>query len=407
MRPMIFAVGRQAPAIPGLQGGRKGEVWTRPHPDMTAATSSESLRLVIACGGTGGHLFPGIAVAQEAKRRGWETILLISTKKIDALAVQGHEDLRFETIPAIAMPKPWSPKMIGFLRGLWQTRRQCRRLLREFRADAVLGMGGFTSLLPVMAGRKLGLRTFVHDSNAVPGKANRMTARFCDAVLLGLEACARHFPSGKTRVTGTPLRTTLQVPVDAAEARRFFGLRDDRQTILVMGGSQGARGVNRAVIAALPALAAAADRVQLLHITGPGDAEMVTPEYAKHPALTVCAVPFCHRMELAYQLADVAVTRSGASSLTELSAFGIPSVLVPYPYAADDHQRRNADVFTQAGAAVAVEEADLADGRLGKLLLDLLADGTQRTAMAEAMKRLAPADAASRVCDVVGEKPRS
>ena len=368
---------------------------------MTAAASSESPRLVIACGGTGGHLFPGIAVAQEAKRRGWECLLLISTKKIDALAVQGHEDLRFETIPAIAMPKPWSPKMIGFLRRLWQTRRQCRQLIRDFRADAVLGMGGFTSLFPVMAGRKLGLRTFVHDSNAVPGKANRMTARFCDAVLLGLEACAKHFPAGRARVTGTPLRTTLQVPVDVAEARRFFGLRDDRQTILVMGGSQGARGVNRAVVAALPALAAAADRVQVLHITGPGDAEMVTPEYAKHPALTVCAVPFCHRMELAYRLADVAVTRSGASSLTELSAFGIPSVLVPYPYAADDHQRRNADVFTQAGAAVAVEEADLADGRLGPLLLDLLADGAKRSAMAEAMQRLAPADAASRVCDAI------
>jgi UDP-N-acetylglucosamine--N-acetylmuramyl-(pentapeptide) pyrophosphoryl-undecaprenol N-acetylglucosamine transferase len=366
---------------------------------MTTASANNSVkRLVIACGGTGGHLFPGIAVAQEAQRRGWETMLLISEKQIDALAVQGHADLRFEKVPAVAMPKVLSLKMPGFLWRLWKTRAHCRKLLVDFKADAVLGMGGFTSLPPVWAGKSLGLRTFVHESNAVPGKANKLTARFCTGVLLGLEACAKFFPAGKTLVTGTPLRTALLTKPDRAAALRFFGLSDTKQTVLVMGGSQGARGVNRAMIEALPLLAS--HGVQVLHITGPGEYETLNAAYAASP-VAAAVVPFCQEMGLAYAAADVAVSRSGASSLTELSAFGLPVILVPYPTAADDHQRRNADVFTKARAAVAVEEADLGGGKLGDLLTKLLADPTERQRLGTAMQKLAPSDAAARVCAAV------
>ena len=365
---------------------------------MSEAAVRPAKRLVIACGGTGGHLFPGIAVAQEAKRRGWETLLLISEKQIDALAVQGHADLRFEKVAAVAMPKLLSLKMPGFLWRLWKTRQHCRQLLVQFEADAVLGMGGFTSLPPVWAGKGLGLRTFVHESNAVPGKANQLTSRFCTGVLLGLEACAKFFPAGKTTVTGTPLRTALLTKPDRAEALRFFGLSDTKQTVLVMGGSQGARGVNRAMVEALPLLAASG--VQVLHITGPGEYETLQAAYAVSPVAS-SVVPFCQEMGLAYATADVAVSRSGASSLTELSAFGLPVILVPYPTAADDHQRRNADVFTAAGAAVAVEEADLGGGKLGDLLTGLLADAPERKRLGAAIQNLAPADAAARVCDAV------
>jgi UDP-N-acetylglucosamine--N-acetylmuramyl-(pentapeptide) pyrophosphoryl-undecaprenol N-acetylglucosamine transferase len=302
------------------------------------------------------------------------------------------------------MPRPLSLAMLKFLWRFWRTRRQCIKLLRDFSATAVLGMGGFTSLPPAMAGKKLRLKTFVHESNAVPGKANRMTAKFCRQVLLGLAECAKYFPGRRTQVTGTPLRPSLipdpQRPIQD-EARTFFDLPGGRETILIMGGSQGARGVNNAVIAALPALAAAADRVQLLHITGPGDYETVRAATTAVPALTSRVVPFCQRMELAYALASVAVCRSGASSLTELSAWGLASVLVPYPTAADDHQRRNADIFTSAGAAIAVEEKDLAAGQLGALLLDLLGDRGRREALSAAIRGLAPQGAAEAICDAI------
>jgi len=367
--------------------------------DLQSPTSSE--RLVIACGGTGGHLFPGIAVAREARARGWETLLLISEKQIDALATEGQDDLRFEKVPAVAMPRPLSLAMVKFLWRFWKTRRHCVKLLRDFRATAVLGMGGFTSLPPAMAGRKLGLKTFVHESNAVPGKANRMTARFCRQVLLGLKECAKHFPAGRTLVTGTPLRPSLMPPADIAAAREFFNLPEEKQTILVMGGSQGARGVNNAVIAALPALAAHAGRVQVLFITGPGDYEVVQKACEAVSALTTRVVPFCQRMELAYALAAVAVCRSGASSLTELSAWGLPPVLVPYPTAADDHQRSNAEIFTAAGAAVQVEERDIAAGELGAILTGLLTDPDKLASLSRAMCSLAVLDAAAKVCDAV------
>ncbi len=366
---------------------------------MSAAAAVNPVRrLVIACGGTGGHLFPGIAVAQEARRRGWETLLLISEKQIDTLAVQGHADLRFEKVPAVGMPKLLSLKMPQFLLKVWQTRRHCSRLLKEFQADAVLGMGGFTSLPPVWAGKGLGLRTFVHESNAVPGKANKLTSRFCTGVLLGLEACAKFFPAEKTTVTGTPLRTALLTRPSRAEARQFFGLSMDQPVVLVMGGSQGARGVNRAVVEALTGLADAG--VQVLHITGPGEYDTLKSAYAASPVKSA-VVPFCQEMGMAYAAADVAVSRSGGSSLTELSAFGVPAILVPYPTAADDHQRRNADVFTTAGAALAVEEAGLGGGKLGGLLLNLLSDAKKRQRLGEAMLKLAPANAAARVCDAV------
>jgi UDP-N-acetylglucosamine--N-acetylmuramyl-(pentapeptide) pyrophosphoryl-undecaprenol N-acetylglucosamine transferase len=364
------------------------------------STSSQPERLVIACGGTGGHLFPGIAVAREAQSRGWETLLLISEKQIDALATEGEKGLRFERVPAVAMPRPLSLGMVKFLWRFWQTRRHCVKLLRGFRATAVLGMGGFTSLPPAMAGKKLGLKTFVHDSNAVPGKANRMTARFCRRVLLGMEDAAKFFPAGRTKITGTPLRPSLTPPGDVAEARRFFDLPGDDPVIVVMGGSQGARGVNAAALAALPALAAAGG-VQVLLITGPQEYESVRAAAEKITGLTVRVMPFCQHMQHALAIAAVAVSRSGASSLTELSAWGTPTVLVPYPHAADDHQRRNADVFTRAGAAIAVEESALAAGELAPLLLDLLRDPAKRRALSTAMQQLAPAGAASLICDTI------
>ena len=365
---------------------------------MGPAESKPPHRLVIACGGTGGHLFPGIAVAQEAQRRGWATLLLISEKQIDALAVQGHADLRFEKVPAVAMPKLLSLAMGRFLWRIWRTRRHCQKLLQDFQADAVLGMGGFTSLPPVWAGRALGLRTFVHESNAVPGKANRLTARFCHGVLLGLEACAHFFPAGRTLVTGTPLRRALATRPERGAARRFFGLAEEKQTVLVMGGSQGARGVNRAVVEALPKLAALG--AQVIHLSGPSECDALRAAYAQS-AVPAAVLPFCQEMGLAYAAADVAVSRSGASSLTELAAFALPVILVPYPTAADDHQRRNAEVFTRAGAALAVEEADLRGGLLGDILTNLLEDEPARQRLGAALQGLAPGNAAAQVCDAI------
>lgn len=359
----------------------------------------KSVHVLIACGGTGGHLFPGIAVGEVLASRGHDVTLLISEKKIDTLAASGHKDLRFEKMPFLAMPRPWSPKMIGFLKGLWQGAKACRKLIRDHDVKVVLGMGGFTSFAPLYAGRKEGCRTLIHESNAIPGKANRLNAKFSDIVLCGLDACREHFPKhGDVRVVGTPIRGSMRQQ-NADDPRAFFKLDKDRRTLLVMGGSQGARGVNRAVGQALEQFEKMG--IQVLHIAGPADYEEVRDVYAKIPMLKQHVAAFCHRMDLAYRAADLAVARSGASSMSELAYFGVPSLLVPYPYAAEDHQTRNAEIFDKAGAGRLIRESDLNADSLADAVRGIVNDVRVAGGMKKAAQKLAVRNSAEKIADLI------
>src|SRR3954453_18121349 len=209
------------------------------------------MNAVIACGGTGGHLFPGVAVAEALRTRGHDVMLFVSEKEIDQLALSGREQFRFEKLPSIGLPSLYSPAILGFVRRFNQSLGLCRAIYRKFQPNVILGMGGFTSTAPVLAGKMRGVPTFIHESNAIPGKANRITARMVRAVLLGFKECAPFFPKVRTEVTGTPIRKELQ-RIDRREARQRLGLREDLLTLLVMGGSQGASGINQAMIKSIP-----------------------------------------------------------------------------------------------------------------------------------------------------------
>src|SRR2546425_5804550 len=298
------------------------------------------MNAVIACGGTGGHLFPGIAVAEVLRDRGHEVMLLISEKDIDALALSGRASFQFEKLPTVGLPSPFSPAILGFVRRFYESLSLCRSIYRKFKPQVVLGMGGFTSTAPVLAGRMRGVTTFIHESNAVPGKANRLTARMVRAVMLGFKECAPFFPKARTEVTGTPIRTGLR-PLDRWAARQKLGLRDDLTTLLVMGGSQGASGINRAMIKSLPFLRGLS--FQALHLSGAREERLVAANYHGENIPAYIAA-FHHRMEEVYSAADFAVARAGGASLAEFAAFSLPSILIPYPYAADDHQSRNAGI---------------------------------------------------------------
>jgi UDP-N-acetylglucosamine--N-acetylmuramyl-(pentapeptide) pyrophosphoryl-undecaprenol N-acetylglucosamine transferase len=285
-----------------------------------------------------------------------------------------------------------------FVLKFWAGLKQCRTLFAGFAPAAVLGMGGFTSLAPILAGRKLGAPTFVHDSNAIPGKANRLNARYCTAVLLGFEDCAKHFPRSRCIVTGTPIRRSLAQKIERTAALAEFGLAPERKTLLVMGGSQGAHGLNVALTTALPALKSTP--VQIIHLTGKQDESMMRTAY-REAGVPAFVSAFFHRMELAYSAADFAIARSGAASLTELSYFALPSVLVPYPHAAEDHQTLNAKIFERAGAAVLLPEHDIASDVLAERLRSFLDDPARFAAMSARSATLAPRDAAERVADVI------
>lgn len=356
---------------------------------------SKKMNVLIACGGTGGHLFPGIAVAEELEKRGHGVLLLISEKKVDAEASKKYGGLTFQTVPAIAKPPTFSPKMIPFLFKLWSTVKQCRKILAEHKSDAVLGMGGFTSLPPVFAGKKMGLMTYVHDSNALPGKANRLTARWCRKVLIGLEAAASYFPQSDVVVTGTPVRHELTALPSQAEARAKYGLSPEGRAVLVMGGSQGAKRLNTLVVEAAKAMPG----LQFLHITGAFDHNRVKEMASGRTGYHVLS--FCDDMAAAYAACDVAVCRSGASSMSELAYVAMPSILVPYPYAADDHQTVNARVFEDAGAAVMRQEAELDAGELVADLTRMVEDEEVMREMSARADGLALKDAAAKICDEI------
>jgi UDP-N-acetylglucosamine--N-acetylmuramyl-(pentapeptide) pyrophosphoryl-undecaprenol N-acetylglucosamine transferase len=352
--------------------------------------SAITMNAVIACGGTGGHLFPGVAVAEVLRERGHEVLLFISQKEIDTLAVEGRMEFRFERLPTVALPSPFSPAILAFVRRFHESLSLCRGVFRKFNPHVVLGMGGFTSTAPVIAGRMRGIPTFIHESNAFPGKANRHTARFVRAVLLGFKECAAFFPKAQTEFTGTPIRSALR-RIDRQEALARLGLRPGIPTLLVMGGSQGASGINQALIKAMSSLQGVP--LQVIHLSGSRDARLLEDNYRREN-IPAHVAAFHHRMEEVYSAADFAIARAGAASLAELAAFGLPALLVPYPYAADDHQTRNARIFVRGKAALLLKEADLSGELLAQKIRDLLSDPATLGTMSTNAKALAPKDAA-------------
>jgi UDP-N-acetylglucosamine--N-acetylmuramyl-(pentapeptide) pyrophosphoryl-undecaprenol N-acetylglucosamine transferase len=351
------------------------------------------MNAVIACGGTGGHLFPGIAVGEVLQDRGHEVMLLISEKDIDAVALSGRTNFRVEKLPTVGLPSPFSPAFFGFTRRFLESLSLCRSLYRKFKPHAVLGMGGFTSTAPVLAGRLRGIATFIHESNAVPGKANRWTARMVNAVMLGFKECAPFFPKTCTEITGTPVRTEL-VHLDRADARRKLGLQADLPTLLVMGGSQGASGINQALIKALPFLQGVP--LQVIHLSGTRDERLVTDNYRRENIPAYIGA-FHHRMEEVYSASDLVVARAGAASLAEFASFSLPGILIPFPYAADDHQTRNAEIYAHADAAILLKQSEISGELVARKIRELMGSPQRLQQMAANCTRLAPKDAAGLV----------
>jgi UDP-N-acetylglucosamine--N-acetylmuramyl-(pentapeptide) pyrophosphoryl-undecaprenol N-acetylglucosamine transferase len=364
--------------------------------EFCAATKDSKpnvMNAVIACGGTGGHLFPGIAVAEVLRDRGHEVMLLVSEKDIDALALSGRTTFQVEKLPTVGLPSAFSPALFGFARRFYESLSLCRSLYRKFKPQVVLGMGGFTSTAPVLAGRIRGIATFIHESNAVPGKANKLTARMVRAVMLGFKECAPFFPKAHTEVTGTPVRTEL-VRLNRQVARRKLELDEDLPTLLVMGGSQGASGINQALIKSLPFLHGLP--LQVIHLSGARDERLVADNYRRENVPAHIAA-FYHRMEEVYSAADLVVARAGAASLAEFAAFSLPGILIPFPYATDDHQTRNAEIYARIEAAILFKESEASGELLGRKIGELIQDPQRMQQMAANCSRLAPNDAAGLV----------
>lgn len=351
--------------------------------------------VVIACGGTGGHLFPGLAVAEELVRRDCDVTLLISPKEVDQQAVKSAIGMNVVTLPAVGLTKGG---VLGFIAGFYKSRHAAKKLFRQRIPQAVLAMGGFTSAPPVLAGKKLGAKTFLHESNTIPGRANRWLAHSVDEAFVYFHEASGRMSISRAHVVGMPVRSQFLDPVDPAAARMSLGLHPEKPVLLVMGGSQGASGINSSVLSALPQLAARSPELQFLHLTGSADFEKVKNAYAAHKCKAIVR-PFLTEMEFALGAATVAISRSGASSLAELAAMKLPAILIPYPAATDDHQHYNALAFVETGAATMIDQSSASAENLTHHILELLENEKARSTMQQALDRWHSPNAASDIAE--------
>lgn len=355
-------------------------------------------RYVFAGGGTGGHLFPGLAVAAALRARepNAEIAFFTTSRKLDAelLAPTGYEQIPQTVRPLSSRPWRWP----AFLHAWRQSVDAAKRDFRQREPWAVLGLGGYAAGPPVVAARKLGIRTAILNPDAVPGKANRFLAGRADLVVLQWGASKKFFKTGTAcQALGCPIRDGF-AGADPAIGRRVFDLAPDQPVVLVTGASQGARSINQSMRRIWPEFLQKHPEWQLLHLTGAAD-EAETRQFYETTGTRAIVRAFTYEMPLALAAADIVIARAGASTLAELTALGKPAILLPYPYHRDRHQHANARVLVDAGAAIMVEDYRSADANAGPLLAALtrLADADARKRMAQAAATLGRLNAAETV----------
>ncbi|MDZ7317121.1 MAG: undecaprenyldiphospho-muramoylpentapeptide beta-N-acetylglucosaminyltransferase [candidate division KSB1 bacterium] len=355
---------------------------------------------VFTGGGTGGHLYPALALAQEVKRRmpAAEIHFIGSRRGLEARVVPTM-GFALHLIPVRGFQRRLSIANLAVPWLLLQSLVQSFVLLRRIAPAAVIGTGGYVSGPVLVAARFLGLPTLIQEQNSLPGATTRILARIVDRVHISFAESAALLKARSVRLTGNPVRS-FDPHLAPESARLRLGLEAQRPTLLIFGGSQGARALNDALLGALPRLLSESE-VQIIWSTGKSDYPRIRAEVQDQPRINV--LEFIDDMEAAYRAADLAVTRSGALTLAELTVCGVPAILVPYPFAAAGHQEQNARALERLGAAVVILQRDLTSERLAEEVLALLRDHRRREEMANAARKAAFPNATREIVDSLFE----
>ena len=368
------------------------------------------MNVVIAAGGTGGHVFPALSLADALVRDHGARVRFIGSpdgQEATRIPAAGY---RFDAVRAAPFVREVSMRAVKAPVIAVRSTFACASLVSG--ADVAVGLGGYVSVPPMLAARRAHIPTVLHEPNAVPGLANRLLARSATSVAIAFEDARGRIPgSARVESIGYPVRTSiLDVPAHRAglaeEARSALGLEAGRRTVMVTGGSQGALHIDQVVAAALPSFAERGD-LQLLIVTGPGRESELEGAAARAGAARVTVVPFLDRMELGYAAADLVVARAGATTISELAVCGVPSILVPYPHATEHHQDANAREMVRVGAAVLVPDADLTPQVFVATVLELVGDVDRLASMGARATGWAKPDAADRFASLVAEAVRT
>jgi UDP-N-acetylglucosamine--N-acetylmuramyl-(pentapeptide) pyrophosphoryl-undecaprenol N-acetylglucosamine transferase len=349
--------------------------------------TSPSVRLLVAASGTGGHVFPALAVAKALEQDHYQIEWLGVRDRMETQLVSQQYPMHI--IPVEGLQSKPSLKTLGILGKFFLSFWQTRQLLKRGKFQGVLTTGGYIAAPAILAARSLGLPSVLHESNAIPGKVTRFLSRWCSAVALGFAAAQPYLPGVESQVVGTPVRDGFMQP-----SPLDLDIPKDAFVAVVMGGSQGALALNRLVRQCAPQWLEAG--MWLVHLTGDRDPDagiLQHPHYLERP--------FYDNMAGLLQRADLAISRSGAGTMTELAITGTPSILIPFPYAAEDHQYYNAKYFVDGGAAQVFREKEISAEQLQGIVLDLMRSPETLQTMKAQAKRLSVPDSTEQFVSIV------
>lgn len=352
--------------------------------------------VIISGGGTGGHIFPAISIANALRRRDPDIkILFVGAKgrmEMERVPAAGYD---IEGLEVMGFDRKRLWRNFKTLWKLYKSRRKARKIIRDFNADIAVGVGGYASGPTLMMAQKLGIPTLIQEQNSYAGVTNKHLGKHADCICVAYENMDRFFPADKIVMTGNPVREAItSCTVDRAEAKRQLGFDPDRPLVAVVGGSLGARTINEAVKASMDKITATG--AQILWQTGKYYADDCLP--AAEGKEGVQAMAFVSRMDLVYRAADIIVSRAGASTISELQLVGTPAILIPSPNVAEDHQRKNAMALVDHDAAVMILDAD-ATAKLADTVISLLDDTTRLDTLAANVKAMGLQNADERIVD--------
>ncbi len=364
-------------------------------------------RVIITGGGTGGHIFPGIAVARELGNLKEVQVLFVG--KTEGLESRWVPDagFAFEGVQAVPFPRGFGKNLFTFLPDFLRSLSQAGRVLSGFGPQVVLSTGGYVSVPVSVAAAFRGIPVALFEPNVVPGLAARFSSWFARRIFVGFQDTIQHFSKRRTQWTGIPVREEI-VTAEKTASRKSFGLHPDTPTVLMLGGSQGARALNQCMADVIRFLGEGDQPVQVIMMTGWDDYRKTVDQLDKCPHKAVLR-PFIGNIHEAYAAADLVVARAGAITCAEILSRGLPAVFIPYPHASG-HQEKNARNLEAAGSALVITEKELDEEKLARTLISLLNDGERLKRMGEAAKRNSRPGAASEIVkgllDLAEEKGR-
>jgi len=362
------------------------------------------VRVLISGGGTGGHIYPGVAIAKKILQKYPDAkILFVGTENGLEKKLIPHEGFEIQFITVEGLNKRLSKKTLSSIKKVFKGFFDANKIINTFRPDIVIGTGGYVCGPVVLAASLKGIPTIIHEQNAIPGLTNKILSYFVSKIAITFSESEKFFPKSKVVLTGNPIRENILRKIGESNKEKW-GINKDRPTVLAVGGSRGATRLNDFVINLIPKLIE--EKIQLIFITGEREYERVIrtlKENGINNLEGIIIIPYAYNMDDALTACDLIISRAGATIISEITALGIPSILIPSPNVANNHQEYNALSLEQNGAAIVIKESQISDDVFSQQVINLAKNKDLLTKMSSNAKKIAKIDAADKICEIILE----